>query len=342
VNHKQHLTFHGFRSVNGRLLGFRPSPDCGESPVEGTMLIHCPNCATSYKVDTSSIGDRGRTVRCHRCDHVWLATASADEPTLPEQASEETIKEFATELGAESIAPMPAIDDAPPTAPEAATPSITDLMKLAAGATEPGQSEPLALSDITIPVAEAPLPPIDPPAPTEPAIENQIPDGASAARHRRTRLDTQRRARPKAHLTLVALALVLVTASLLNWRKDVVRHLPQLASFYTSIGLPVNLRGLTLANVTIGRETSDGVPVLVIDGTIVNSVSTPVEIPQLRFAVQNAAGAEIYSWMATPTQRTLEPGATLPFRTRLASPPDNGHNVQVRFFTRRDVVAGLF
>jgi predicted Zn finger-like uncharacterized protein len=310
------------------------------------MLIHCPNCATSYKVDVSSIGDQGRTVRCHRCDHVWLATASANEPALPVPASEETIKQFASELGAESVAPMPAVGDAPPTAPEQsdrATPSITDLMNLATGAASTEQSEPLTLSDITIPVAEAPLAPIGPPEPAEPAIENQIPDGANAAaRRRRTKLDTERRARPKAHLALVVLALALVTASLLNWRKDVVRHLPQLASFYASIGLPVNLRGLTLAHVTIGRETSDGVPVLVIDGTIVNSISTPVEIPQLRFSVQNAVGAEVYSWMATPTQRTLEPGATLPFRTRLASPPDDGHNVQVRFFTRRDVVAGLF
>ena len=31
----------------------------------------------------------------------------------------------------------------------------------------------------------------------------------------------------------------------------------------------------------------------------------------------------------------------MPFRSRLASPPADGHDVQVRFFTRRDAVAGL-
>jgi len=31
----------------------------------------------------------------------------------------------------------------------------------------------------------------------------------------------------------------------------------------------------------------------------------------------------------------------MPFRSRLASPPAEGHDIQVRFFTRRDAVAGL-
>src|SRR5215510_14117649 len=34
------------------------------------------------------------------------------------------------------------------------------------------------------------------------------------------------------------------------------------------------------------------------------------------------------------------PGETLPFRTRLASPPRDGQEVLVRFFNRRDLAAG--
>jgi hypothetical protein len=37
----------------------------------------------------------------------------------------------------------------------------------------------------------------------------------------------------------------------------------------------------------------------------------------------------------------LGPFESLPFRTRLASPPADGRDIQVRFFTRRDAVAGL-
>ena len=318
------------------------------------MLILCPNCATSYQVDPTSISGDGRSVRCHRCRKVWLALPPTDMPVLPEPAGDEVVNAFGSELGSATANPAPMIEDAPPTAPDeqpesAAAPSISDLMNLAAGAPESTtaeEAEPIALADITIPVGDAPSAPDDDDTlePTErPAIENRPPDAEiAAARRRRSKADARQSARPRARMPLVVTALALVCAALLTWRKDVVRHVPQLASFYSSIGLPVNLRGLTFANVTIGRETTDGVSVLVIDGTVVNSVSTAVEVPQLRFTVQNAAGAEVYSWTAVPTQKVLEPGATLPFRTRLASPPDDGHNVQVRFFTRRDVVAGLY
>jgi predicted Zn finger-like uncharacterized protein len=328
------------------------------------MLILCPSCATSYQVDASAIGARGRSVRCLRCRSIWLAAPPANVPVLrtPEPASDEVVTAFGSELGTATTAPSPMVADAPPTAPDSAldpaleseaTPSLADLMKVAADAADAPatanaeEAEPVALADIPIPVADAPplAPGSDqgPPHPIErPTIENGPPDiETAAARRRRNKANARRRAKPKARMPLVIMALVLVCAALLAWRNDIVRHMPQLASFYASIGLPVNLRGLSFANVTIGREMHDGVPVLVVEGMIVNSISTAVEVPRLRFALRNAAGAEVYSWTAVPAQTVLEPGATLPFRSRLASPPDDGHDVQVRFFTRRDVVAGL-
>jgi hypothetical protein len=128
---------------------------------------------------------------------------------------------------------------------------------------------------------------------------------------------------------------------LLEFRRDIVRHVPQLASLYSAIGLPVNLRGLAFTDLKIGNETHDGVPVLIVEGTIVSVVSHPTDVPRLRFALRSATGAEVYSWTAQPPQPVLGAFETLPFRTRLASPPAEGHDVQVRFFTRRDAVAGL-
>src|SRR5262245_40043410 len=42
--------------------------DIADSP----MLIACPNCATSYQVEPSSLGNAGRSVRCVRCRHAWF------------------------------------------------------------------------------------------------------------------------------------------------------------------------------------------------------------------------------------------------------------------------------
>ena len=67
----------------------------------------------------------------------------------------------------------------------------------------------------------------------------------------------------------------------------------------------------------------------------------PVDVPRMRFALRNAAGAEVYSWTAQPSQPVLEPGAT-PCRSAAGSPrrPPMDSDLQVRFFTRRDAVAG--
>ena len=64
-------------------------------------------------------------------------------------------------------------------------------------------------------------------------------------------------------------------------------------------------------------------------------------MPRLRFAVRNQGGQEIYSWTALPARNVLLAGETLPFRSRLASPPREGQQVLVRFFNRRDLVAGI-
>jgi hypothetical protein len=80
---------------------------------------------------------------------------------------------------------------------------------------------------------------------------------------------------------------------------------------------------------------------MVVEGTIVNNGKRAAEVPRLRFAIRNAGGEEIYSWTALPTKNVLAAGQMLPFRSRLASPPREGHQVVVRFFNRRDLVAGI-
>ncbi len=319
------------------------------------MLIDCPNCATSYQVDASSIGAHGRSVRCLRCRNVWFAEPEpeAATPSPPESANEATVTAFRAELGPE---PQPAVEPSPPE-PEPAPALEEPIDSNAAAEQAPpaadgsptgapaavAEAAPVALSDI--PLAATDSPPLAagidqrPPLRHErPAIEHGPEEIRPAVRRP---IKPRPRAKPKLRLPLVIALLACVCAALLGWRKDVVRTIPQLASFYASIGLPINLRGLAFTGVTIGRDAHDGVPVLVVEGTIVNTVATPVEVPRLRFALRNAAGTEVYTWTAVPTQTVLEPGERLPFRSRLASPPEDGHDVQVRFFTRRDVVAGL-
>jgi hypothetical protein len=79
----------------------------------------------------------------------------------------------------------------------------------------------------------------------------------------------------------------------------------------------------------------------VVEGNIASASTRAVEVPRLRFSVRNRSGQEVYAWTALPTRTVLAPGETLPFRSRLASPPPDARDVLVRFFNRRDLVAGL-
>lgn len=240
---------------------------------------------------------------------------------------------------------------APAEAP--AAPSLDDLIgsdasehATDAAANVPAGTQAVGLADIPIPVEDAPsLEPAlqgDAPVTHITSLDDAGPPDIESVAARRARADARRRRnRPRIPLPLAIVALVTLCGALLGWRKDIVRHAPQLASFYSAIGLPVNLRGLAFADLKIGNEIHDGVPVLVVEGMIVSTISMPVDVPRLRFALRNATGAEVYAWTAQPSQPVLGAFETMPFRSRLASPPAEGHDIQVRFFTRRDAVAGL-
>jgi len=135
------------------------------------------------------------------------------------------------------------------------------------------------------------------------------------------------------------LALLIVDCILVGWRGNVVRAFPQTDSFYKLVGLPVNLRGLAFDGITTATERHEGVPVLVVEGNIVNSARRFVDVPRLKFVVRNAARQEIYSWTAVASRTPLPPGEAVSFRTRVASPPPDAHDVVLRFVDRRDIVA---
>ena len=322
------------------------------------MHIVCPNCKASYQVSASAIGAAGRPVRCVRCRIVWHQSPQAEPPplaTVPSRtgatrkpASDATVAAFKSEL---SPPPAAAAEPAPIVSEngDPAGPSLDQLIgtpaadEAAAPDAEPGQPDAAALSEIAIPIAAAP--PIAPET-SEVASDSSSPRAANiesiAARRRGKRGNARRRMSARsARMPAAILMLACMVAALIAWRGSIVRHAPQMASLYAALGLPVNLRGLTFTDVKVSRDIHDGVAVLVVEGAIASAASKPVEVPRLRFAMRNDAGSEVYAWTAMPTREVLEPGETLPFRSRLASPPGEGRDVTVRFFTRLDATAGL-
>jgi len=308
------------------------------------MLIVCPSCATSYNVELATLSPEGRQVRCARCRNVWHAELSQADKLL---------------AAAAAIAPMaaPAAAEAVPAAaaPSAESNPATEL-SADAGAGETAPAEPAAEAvDAGNQPAEVDAPPIVPSDPDDGAapIEVAANDSAAlahepaavietvAARRRRRGAKNRRPRWPLSRMQTGILALALINVVLVGWRSDVVRALPQTASFYALLGLPVNLRGLTFDNIVSTVEQHDGVPILVIEGNVFNGSRKAEDVPRLKLILRNAARQEIYSWMAAPTHAVLQSGEAETFRARLASPPPDAHDLILRFVNRRDILAGI-
>lgn len=124
----------------------------------------------------------------------------------------------------------------------------------------------------------------------------------------------------------------LAVLGLLAWKRDAaVRTAPQLAMIFEKIGLPVNVRGLALTGIESGLVQDAQGRFLVVEGDITNIAKSATRVPPIEVAVRDAAGQTLYSWETDPPRAKLEPAELVRFRARLASPPDSGQSVLVRF-----------
>jgi len=297
------------------------------------MLIICPSCETSYELDAAVLG-AGRPVRCVRCKTVWTAGAEL----LPAMAD------------GEDAAAGPTFDRADITGNAAlADPDLWGIEDLAGDEQSGGTADP---SQEGAGVAEQhDAPPLVPGAEDGEAAQPKPPvrsvldadddsKDIETLASRRMRIAREARARKrglKLSLPLVILVLIAATAALLVGRERVVAWAPQSASLYAALGLPVNLRGLVFEDVRSTEEMHNNIPVLIISGTIRNVAGRTVEVPRLRFSLRKKDGVEVYAWTAQADNQLISHGESVPFRSQLASPPGEAHDIVVRFFNRRDL-----
>jgi predicted Zn finger-like uncharacterized protein len=319
------------------------------------MLIVCPNCATSYMIDQAAVGPAGRTVRCARCRASWFAggpepapdatvvaeTVSAEAQTQRAGRAEpsptaEAAGQSATQSQAGPAAEIKSPPIEPPPPPEAAASAATapaePLLPRPAEAQTP-ESEPVIITD---------APSLVPPLEHEPEAAERDSEAEAAASFeaRRKRMQARRKqSRRSSRWTAIILVLIATNVTLIGARNEVVRYLPQTASLFAAIGLPVNLRNLKFENVKLSAETADGISLLIVQGTIVGETGKPVAVPRLRFALRNATGQEVYSWTMAPPRSILEPGERLQFRSQIPTPQVDATDVMVRFFTPQDAGA---
>jgi predicted Zn finger-like uncharacterized protein len=274
------------------------------------MQIVCPHCSTSYGISPAALGEAGRTVRCSRCKETWLAR--------PEDAIEFAMAEANTTDEASGWGDTNDYGDAEGNPPHVDSPSISGGWQSSA------EDQDLAGW----------------PADARDDLDDVRPGRFSWLGRLMPAAAISRLPKVPVGLTTACAAMGALALATLIWRAELVRLLPQTAGFYKLVGLDVNLRGLKFKDVKVSSEMVEGKPVLVIEGSITGESSKPVEIPRLRFSVRDAQGAEIYAWNAVLEQSVLRPGERAQFKSRLASPPPEGRNIDVRFFNKRDLTGG--
>jgi len=323
------------------------------------MLIVCPNCATSYMVEPASLRAAGRTVRCSRCKTTWFAGGPHQDAPLTADAK----------IGIQSKPEVIALVDGVIAEAEAqangsgATPASNEARGHGDNFGEEADAPAYAHRDAEAEqrltstefvakrtgeygapheIEDAPslVPPIEQEMPNVP-VEPQETEEAESFAARRLRMQSRRKqARRSSRWTTVLLVLFAFNVALIGARNEVVRYLPQTAPLFSAIGLPVNLRHLDFKNLRISREKADGTTILGVQGTIVSTAKKPVDVPWLHFAARNKDGQEIYTWTMQPERKVLKPGEHMNFQSRLAAPPQDAHDVMVRFFTANDAMAG--
>jgi predicted Zn finger-like uncharacterized protein len=267
------------------------------------MLLVCPSCETAFRVAAEVLAPSGRNVRCTRCSTTWFAAPpSTVEPEEPEHTAEVYVFPTGTAVAADSTQPM--------------------AHDVVIWEPEPARAESAAFSD--------PIEPASEPAAPEPATE-------SAWRQKLSwrGKDTRRGAGPLLATTTVLLGCVVAAALIAP--SAFVRMVPDLAGLYAAAGVQVNLRGLEFREIRTTREVHDGVALLVTEGRVANISGRELELPPIRLAALGPNGRELYAWSAAPARATLADGDTVAFKSRLAAPPAEAHQVQVRFMTRNDL-----
>lgn len=313
------------------------------------MRATCPNCDTVYLVSDDQIGEVGRRVRCARCGENWRVFAALsqddlfnEDKTPLENASRRlagsdlvarqdfdiaglTVADAEEQMEQEAKATDSLIEPFDPTSPASqlstATAKVTASASFSLG-TDGAEKGVISKSVDVESVARKPK--------------------LRAVKSRRRLFDkpltlfwvTASRIQPftgiAVFLAAVALPVVAVIA-----RASVVDAVPNLAGFYQAIGLEVNLRGLKFSQITTLRELENGQQVLVIEGVITNVSNRQRPVPTVRLSLRGDDAQEMYAWSVDPKAQWLAPDANVRFRTRLAAPPEEAREVQLRFIERR-------
>lgn len=155
---------------------------------------------------------------------------------------------------------------------------------------------------------------------------------ASRALASKRAADRKARVRTLRGWGLLAAAMLAPVAVASAMPETVVRLAPATAVLYATAGFAFNMRGLEIRNAMSQLMTVEETRVLAVKGEIVNVTAEPLKVPSMRFVLRDGAAREVYAWtLASVSSRSLNPGEATSFVSRIAAPPEQSYDVEIRF-----------
>jgi hypothetical protein len=170
---------------------------------------------------------------------------------------------------------------------------------------------------------------IDYDTPSEREIERLV-EASRVARETFAARKQARVKRLKGWAALVA-ATIAPIGAVLAFPEGIVKMAPGSAKLYEAAGIKVNIYGLELREVEQQHLIIDGQRTLAVKGLVVNVSSEDKKVPALRFGLKDSLGKEVYHWTTAAGTRPLRAGEVSNFITRIASPPQAGERLEIRF-----------
>jgi predicted Zn finger-like uncharacterized protein len=314
------------------------------------MLIVCPSCASRYEIDPVKLGTGGRKVRCRGCSFQWFAhgEGSLDGKTAEKPDNVVSIVQPSAMVAEE--APSPAMR------PDQSAEDFVEQEWARAGEIDNAVSEVIsAQARMSEDESENSPPGVVDVSATEPLPGSAGIDAGVVSP--KTRPAKVPRKRPLFRLGWqfpklvssgvsrsifssggIVIGGTAILALLILQRQVAVSHVPQLAGVFRAIGLPVNLQGLAFERVVTELVEDAQGRFLIVQGEIRNVARGTLAVPPIEIIIQDGSVKSLYTWTAEASRPTIIQGDSIPFRTRLASPPQNGANVILRFAADRKTV----
>ena len=272
---------------------------------------------------------------------VLLALAAEENktPDGPEIAKQEASAAPASETApapASETAPAPASETAP--APASETAAVTAGEKAAvdeAPVSKPAEKPKRAKRSVAArtkkeapAAAELPAPPLE-------AINVKSEAARLARASANANLAYERNRQRKMQVLrgwgVLAASVVVLATPAVAFPRHVTTLFPAAAQLYEKVGVSVNKRGLEFREISYRRELDEGVLVLVIEGKVVNVSGSKHELAPLRIALLDDLKQDLYTWTLKTEPDVLEPSGAATFKTRLAAPPSDATDLQIRF-----------